>query len=450
MLHQFIEKIKESLENDSFIKITLSNFISNQENIPVIIGNPTKDIKINSTLQKILIRKTIIKREEKLTFVYRHKTNDITKNYSIEEGVKEIITFLTKENSDKNLENDKGFFNQAILFTTNFDLHIKNISKTPTIHSQKPTQKQTLSTSHDKQKKRAIQTKDQKGNLKNYLQALKITDDTGKVYKNAQDKYKQINQYIEILSVLLKQLPSQKPLQITDMGAGKGYLTFALYDYLKNNLKLKVNSVGVEFRKDLVELCNQIAEESSFENLNFVEGTIEDYQIKSDSKTEQETKKEDRTHVLIALHACDTATDDAIFKGVEADAELIVVAPCCHKQIRREIEKKEIEKKDVEKKENQKTQNILSPLTSYGIFLERQAEMLTDTMRCLLLNYCGYQTKAVEFISDAHTPKNVLLIATKKESFLEESRKTERLEEFEKLKSFFGIETHYLEKLILK
>lgn len=418
MLHQFIEKIKESLENDSFIKITLSNFISNQE---------------NSTLKKILIRKTIIKREEKLTFVYRHKTNDITKNYSIEEGITEIITFLTKDNTDTNLENEKGFFNQAILFTTQFDLHIKNISKIPTIHSQKPTQKQILPTSHDKQKKRVIQTKDQKGNSKNYLQALKITDQTGKVYKNAQDKYKQINQYIEILSVLLKQLPSQKPLQITDMGAGKGYLTFALYDYLKNNLKLKINTVGVEFRKDLVELCNQIAEESSFENLSFVEGTIEEYQI----------KQEEKTHILIALHACDTATDDAIFKGIEADAELIVVAPCCHKQIRREIEKKEIENKS-------KTQNILSPLTSYGVFLERQAEMLTDTMRCLLLNYCGYQTKAVEFISDAHTPKNVLLIATKKESFLDEDRKTEKLEEFEKLKSFFGIETHYLEKLILK
>jgi len=432
MLNQFIEKIKESLENRSFIKITLSNFIAIQENTAVV-GVLTNNTK--TTLKKILIRKTIIKREEKLTFVYRHKTNDITKNYSFEEGIDKIITFLTKYNSVKNLENDTGFFNQAILFTTDFDLHQKNVSKKPTVQSQKatqiPTQKQAVSLSHDKQKKRAIQTKDQKGNSKNYLQALKITDNTGKVYKNAQDKYKQINQYIEILSVLLKQLPSQKPLQITDMGAGKGYLTFALYDYLKNNLKLKINTVGVEFRKDLVELCNQIAKESSFDNLSFVEGTIEEYQIKLEQTTEE------KTHVLIALHACDTATDDAIFKGIEADAELIVVAPCCHKQIRREIESK-------------KTKHKLSPLTDYGVFLERQAEMLTDTMRCLLLNYCGYQTKAVEFISDAHTPKNVLLIATKKESFLESTKKTERLNEFEELKSFFGIETHYLEKLILK
>ncbi len=424
MLNQFIEKIKESLENDSFIKITLSNFTP-----LTLVDISTNDIK--TTLKKILIRKTIIKREEKLTFVYRHKTNDITKNYSIDEGINEIITFLINKNSSKSNENKEGFFNQAILFTADFDLHLKNVSKSPSVHSQKPTQKQAISVSHDKQKKRAIQTKDQKGNSKNYLQALKITDETGKVYKNAQDKYKQINQYIEILSVLLKQLPSQKPLQITDMGAGKGYLTFALYDYLKNNLKLKVNTVGVEFRKDLVELCNQIAKESSFENLSFVEGTIEEYNIKQEIEA--------KTHVLIALHACDTATDDAIFKGIEADAELIVVAPCCHKQIRREIESK----KGVE------TKNKLSPLTSYGVFLERQAEMLTDTMRCLLLNYCGYQTKAVEFISDAHTPKNVLLIATKKESFLELTKKTERLKEFKELKSFFGIETHYLEKLIL-
>ncbi len=431
MLHQFIEKIKKSLENDSFIKITLSNFISNQENIPALIGNPTKDIKINSTLQKILIRKTIIKREEKLTFVYRHKTNDITKNYSTKEGINEIITFLTKEKTNNQEINNKGFFNQAILFTTDFDLHLKNIDKNQAIHSQKPTQKQILDTSHNKEKNRVIQTKDQKGNSKNYLNALKITDETGKVYATTQDKYKQINQYIEILSVLLKQLPSQKPLHITDMGAGKGYLTFALYDYLSNNLKLKVNTIGVEFRQDLVELCNKIAEESNFENLSFVEGTIDGYQIKT------EENKEQRTQILIALHACDTATDDAIFKGIEANAELIVVAPCCHKQIRKEIE-------------NNKTKNQLSPLISYGIFLERQAEMLTDTMRCLLLNYCGYQTKVVEFISDAHTPKNVLLIATKKDSFLEESKKSEKLNQFEELKSFFGIKTHYLEKLILK
>ncbi len=422
MLNQFTEKIKESLENDSFIKITLSNFMSHKE---------------KSTLNRILIRKTIIKREEKLTFVYRHKTNDITKNYSFEEGMEEVITFLTKEYSSNYSEGVKeGFFNQAILFTTDFDLHLKNISKSPTIHSQKPTQKQAISVSHDKQKKRVIQTTDKKGNSKNYLHALKITDQTGKVYKNAQDKYKQINQYIEILSVLLKQLPSQKPLHITDMGAGKGYLTFALHDYLENVLKLKVKTVGVEFRKDLVELCNQIAEKSNFENLSFVEGTIEEYQIKS------EQKHDIKANILIALHACDTATDDAIFKGIEANAELIVVAPCCHKQIRKEIEKKEME--------NQKTQNQLSPLTNYGIFLERQAEMLTDTMRCLLLNYCGYQTKVVEFISDAHTPKNVLLIATKKESFLAENKKAQRLKEFEELKSFFGIEKHYLEKLILK
>lgn len=242
MRNQFIEKIKESLENDSFIKITLSNFIS-----PAVVGVFTNNTK--TTLKKILIRKTIIKREEKLTFVYRHKTNDITKNYSIEEGINEVITFLTKENS---IDTKEGFFNQAILFTADFDLHLKNVATTPTVHSQKPTQKQVISVSHDKQKKRAIQTKDQKGKSKNYLQALKITDNTGKVYAATQDKYKQINQYIEILSVLLKQLPSQKPLQITDMGAGKGYLTFALYDYLKNNLKIKVSTVGVEFRKDLV------------------------------------------------------------------------------------------------------------------------------------------------------------------------------------------------------
>ena len=427
MIDQFIEKTKESLENESFIKLTLSNLISNQG---------------ESTLKKILIRKTIIKREKKLTFVYRHKTNDITKNYSIEEGIRTIFLFLSKENSEELRNNNKEeFFNQAILFTTSYDLHLKNINKDSTLHSQKPTQKQLLPTSHNKTKQRAILTKDEKGNSKNYLQALRITDLTGKVYANAQDKYKQINQYIEILSVLLKQLPTDKPLQVTDMGAGKGYLTFALYDYLKNILKLNIHTIGVEVRKDLVELCNQIAQEANFEKLSFVEGTIEDYQIKPN-----ETKENiEKTHILIALHACDTATDDAIFKGIKVGAELIVVAPCCHKQIRKEMEEGRGRKKEIEKPKNQ-----LAPLTKYGIFLERQAEMLTDTMRCLLLNYCGYQTKVVEFISDAHTPKNVLLVAKKGKISLDKRKKDKLMEEFNNLKLFFSVKTHHLEKLLFE
>jgi hypothetical protein len=154
--------------------------------------------------------------------------------------------------------------------------------------------------------------------------------------------------------------------------------------------------------------------------LEFVQGSIEDYTIQS-------------LDLLIALHACDTATDDAIFKGVQAGAKLIVVAPCCHKQIRREMER-------------QKIRNDISFLTKYGIFQERQAEMVTDGIRALILEYCGYKTKIFEFISDVHTPKNVLIVGTKGK--VTEKRKKDVLSELKDIKSYFGIGYHHLERLM--
>ena len=176
----------------------------------------------------------------------------------------------------------------------------------------------------------------------------------------------------------------------------------------------------------MVGLCNTVAKKSGFKKLNFAQGTIQDYDAEN-------------VNLLIALHACDTATDDAIFKGIKAGAELIVVAPCCHKQIRREIEKN-------------KVNNDVSFLTKYGIFLERQAEMVTDGIRALILEYFGYKTKVFEFISDAHTPKNVLVVGIKSLNPLkgtsEEKRKAEILQKIKASKAYFGIGYHHLERLL--
>ena len=170
----------------------------------------------------------------------------------------------------------------------------------------------------------------------------------------------------------------------------------------------------------MVELCNGIAQKTGFENLSFVQGTIEDY----DSA---------ETNILIALHACDTATDDAIHKGISAQADLIVVAPCCHKQIRREMEKN-------------KVKNDLDFLLKYGIFMERQAEMVTDGIRALILEYFGYKTKVFEFISDAHTPKNVLVVGMKGK--INPKKQVEVLAKIKDIKEYFGIGFHHLERLI--
>ena len=175
---------------------------------------------------------------------------------------------------------------------------------------------------------------------------------------------------------------------------------------------------GVEYRKDLVDLCNDIASQSGFENLSFVQGSIEDYDAS-------------KADMLIALHACDTATDDAIAKGIAADAALIIVAPCCHKQIRAEME-------------NSKRENDLDFLLRHGTFMERQAEMVTDGLRSLILEYFGYTTKLFEFISDAHTPKNVMIVARRNGKAQRKSPVV--AERIAAVKTYFGIRRHHLEE----
>ena len=393
-LKKFGQILKTSITAKKLVKLSLGNYQGNDKE-----------------LKNLYVKLVKIKKVDMLSFNYRYKTRDIFKNLALSDGDALIINLLSND------------FRIATLFTSTTESIIeydkKGIIK---LRERDFNTKIEPTLDHDKEKKRLIKPS---GNT--YLHALNITDSEGKVFKNGQDKYKQINQYIEILRSLIKELPQGTIKNVVDMGSGKGYLTFALYDYLEQHLNLKATVTGVEFRQDLVKLCNDISKESNFEHLHFVEGTIEDYNVKD-------------INLLIALHACDTATDDAIFKGIKAGAELIVVAPCCHKQIRREIEKN-------------KVKNDVSFLTKYGIFLERQAEMVTDGIRALILEYFGYKTKVFEFISDAHTPKNVLVVGVKRSQ--ESGVRSQKIEEQEAIlkkikdtKAYFGISYHHLERLL--
>lgn len=384
----FADKAKLAIENESFVKLSLGNYKGKEVD-----------------LKNIYIKPAFIKRGLKLSYTYRYKTRDIVKNYTISEGLDILIALLDNEG-----------FRIATLFTTNENV-ICEANKKGEWHlkTNKATATKVANLSHDVQKERKV-----KDTSKRYLKELRLTDEEGNVFKNAQDKWRQINHYIELLNSSLDNLPKDKKLEVVDMGAGKGYLTFALHDYLTTELKREVHTVGVEYRDDLVELCNKIAKNSSFDQLEFVQGTIEDY---------TPTQSLD---ILIALHACDTATDDAIYKGIQHQAELIVVAPCCHKQVRRELEKV-------------KAKNDLDFLTKHGIFLERHAEMLTDGIRALLLEYFGYQTKVMQFISDAHTPKNVMIVAVKGK--VNSAKQQEIKTKMESLKAYFGLDFQYLEKL---
>ncbi|WP_353720386.1 SAM-dependent methyltransferase [Dyadobacter sp. 676] len=383
---EFIAEVRGSLQDGSFVKLSLGNYRGADE-----------------SLKNIYIKKVLIRKEPRLSLTYRHKTRDITKNHTAGELTGMLGQWLGTD------------FRVATLQTLSEDIHFEmHPSGKATVRKKAAAGRKNPSLSHDKAKNRLISPAG-----KGYLSELKITDPQGNVYQNTQDKFRQINHYIDILSSLIKEIAPGNHLKVADMGSGKGYLTFALYDYLKNVLALDPEVTGIEFREDLVNLCNRIAADAGFAGLSFREGTISDFDATG-------------TNILIALHACDTATDDAIFKGIQAGSELIVVAPCCHKQIRRQIEK-------------HKTGNDLGFLTRHGIFLERQAEMVTDGIRALVLEYFGYKTKVFEFISDAHTPKNVLIVGTRGRH--NEKSQAAALEKIREAKRFFGIEYHHLERL---
>lgn len=391
-MHTALQKLQDAIrrrhDDGSFIKMTLANY------------------KGSDDLKNIYVKKITIKDVPHLSVTYRHQRNDIVKNYVIDEAIDVLASFCAPDG-----------FRSATLFSLEQDeewLILPNGKAT--FKTRKPSQKALLPEQHDRAKQRKITGAGDKV----YLHALRITDENGQVYKNAQDKYKQINHFIEILSTRLTDLAKDRPVHVTDMGSGKGYLTFALYDYLTTVLAQQAHVTGVEYRQDMVDLCNGFARDSGFDGLRFQKGAIADYQP-------------DQLDVLIALHACDTATDDAIAKGIRHNAELIVVAPCCHKQIRQEMIKASVPP----------AAQALGSLTQYGLFLERQAEMVTDTIRTLVLEHFGYQIKVIDFIADQHTPKNVMIIAQKKKGKSDAASKA--LASLHEIKTFFGIAHHHLE-----
>lgn len=378
--NEFMLKLQNSLETGTFVKLTLS-----------------KPGGKNKELQNVYARRIEIKGAPMLSFTLRHPTKDITKNHPISEAVTIIGLWLGND------------FLNGDLYTTEGDFFIQYSKKrVPHFFSKSSSHQVAPASEHNKQKKRFIQTE---GNV--YLREMGITGVDEQVLPTGQKKFRQINKYIEILDAQLQQASLPEHAHIVDMGSGKGYLTFALYDYLTNNLGMKVTVTGIELRQNLVDFCNNLARKAGFTKLNFIAQDINDYQP-------------ERIDMLIALHACDTATDLAIAKGILAKAEIIVVAPCCHKQIRKQMQ----------------VTNDFQSILKHGILEERQAELITDGIRALLMEAQGYKTKVFEFISTEHTSKNLMITGTKGK--LNE----EALDKVDAIKSQFGIDFHYLEKLL--
>lgn len=384
---EFIDKFKISFEENTFLKI--------------LISKPTSK---TGELKNISIRLVKISWEDKISFLFKYITKDIVKNFPITQALSELDLLLWEQ------------FKNWVLFTKNNDINLNyNKKMQAKITYAKPTSTLEIDSTHNKEKKRLISIEN---NI--YLKELWILSEKWEIIKNRQSKFKQINKYLETLEWIIKKtsLPEKEIIKIADMWCWKWYLTFATYDFFINYLKKEADIVWVELRDNLVELCNNISEKCSFQNLSFVKWNIKDFNSKD-------------LDILIALHACDTATDDAIYKWITSNAEIIITAPCCHKQLRKELN----------------PDNSLKDILKHWILKERQAELITDTLRWLALEAYWYKTQIFEFITDGHTHKNIMIVWIKKTT-LNKKNKIEFLEKISNLKEIFWVQNFYLEDLL--
>jgi len=338
--------------------------------VKVTLGAPRRP---DTAARRFLARPVSLRSGLRLQCVWQLPTHDVTKNLEPGEGLARIRELLGTD------------YCVANLFTTQrtAQLEFRRGRSGRVLYSAAPPSA-APSALHDRAKARTVSP----GQA--WLQLLGVTTPDGRVCKGQEDKFRQIHRFVEILDPLLEEAGVAEaeggaPLRIWDMGCGKGYLTFALHEHWRARRERPVRTVGVEIRQALVDEANRVARESGCEGLEFRQGEI--------AATSGQA-----VDVLVALHACDTATDDALAAGVAAGAALMVVSPCCHREIRRQLV----------------PPPVLSGALRHGILREREAEFVTDALRAALLEWAGWHPAVFEFISPEHTGKNLMIAALRR------------------------------------
>ena len=374
--------------------------------VRLVLGKPR--VK-GADLTRVTARQVTLKGDTRVSVLYTHATKDITKNLA----PAEVLIVV------RGLIDDA--FNHAHLFTTDADwqLLVSRRGKHTLVRGKAGAQTAVTPTNaHDREKHRYVELD------RPFLSALGVTT-SGSTAAQPQlvpamaRKWKQINKFIEVLhhAIEASALKEKADVSVADYGSGKGYLTFAMHDHLRHALGRAARVTGVELREDMVALCNGVVQRLGLEGLHFEQGDVR-------------TVTPLAIDIMVALHACDTATDHAIHTGLRAGARIIMCSPCCHKELRPQL----------------LSPHPLRPLLKHGVHLGQQAEMLTDGLRAMLLDACGYDAQVFEFISLEHTNKNKMILAVKREHAAPGEAAWAQIRE---LKGFYGIQAQCLETLLL-
>lgn len=320
------------------------------------------------------------------------------------------------ELKDRVIELFRNEFRYSVIWTDKYEHNIRTSKKLEVSHSKKPIdgaeiQLEGAGEANNRQKNYILK----EGTVIPPLIKLGVFTKEGKIVNSMYNKYKQINRIIEIVDDVIKE-KEYKSMNIVDFGCGKSYLTFILYYYLKEIKNIDVSITGLDLKQDVVNNCNEAAREFGYEKVKFKQGDISRYEHNS------------RVDMVITLHACDTATDHAIYNAVKWGAEIIMSVPCCQHEINAQIESEKY-----------------SILAKYGILKERFSAIVTDAVRGNMLEIAGYQTQIMEFVDFSHSPKNILIRAVK--GHVPQSKKEKALGEIKSIVSEFGLKPKLYELL---
>ena len=364
----------------------IENLFNEKNILRMIFSNPYK--KDKESIGKVTVKPYESSDDVKYQFTYQFENRVAHSNLDLDDSIDETVALIT------------NIFKQVLINTNDKEYHIlsNKSKKINIIERANQVAHKEMKLSHNREKQYII--KDNK--VVPFLVELGVMNLQGKVLNDKYDKFKQINRFIEFVQDIVEEFDSKKTINIIDFGCGKSYLTFDIIYYLTEILNYKVNIVGLDLKKDVINKCNQIVSKYRMKGIRFQVGDIKDY-------------KETEVDMVVTLHACDTATDYALYNAIKWDARVILSVPCCQHELNKQI----------------KTDN-LKALTDYGIVKERISALMTDVTRAKLLELNGYKTQLLEFIDMEHTPKNILIRAVKRNKNINYKKQKEELDNLKK------------------
>jgi SAM-dependent methyltransferase len=388
---RFLHLLRLALAGGQFGKLLLSGPVGDEEDV-----------------ERLTVRLVELRGEPALSFLWRHRTKDVTKNHAPEAGLAEIAALLGTRFRNAHLHTATEEVQFAVSRKGRETLRVTRIDAAET----------PAPVAHDKAKQRPLELSHPVWSALGLTHLVK--GEVALVPAMAR-KWKQINRFVEILSSAVDEAGLTGPVRVADFGSGKGYLTFAVHDWLQAQ-GLSPRVTGIELRDDMVKLCNAVIDGEQLAGIRFDQGDVRTQAVRP-------------LDVMIALHACDIATDHALHVGLQSGARVIMSSPCCHKELRPQMT----------------LPAVLRPMLQHGIHLGQEAEMVTDSLRALLLESQGYRTQVFEFIALEHTSKNKMILAVKAQGPAAEAlaaRRPELLAQIVEIKRFYGLREQRLEQLL--